>query len=163
MKRCPRCGRKLEEIKIKSIYGQDLILDKCPSGCGIWFDKNEIFQSKLEEIEKIDKFSENFIIFKKENLKCPLCNIVMAKYRNPAFKIDFDLDYCQKCYGFWFDRGEAIKFKNLYQEKIKKLKAEAKITLKPSVENFEKISMDEEEANKFLNFIYSLLGFFLPF
>jgi len=163
MKKCPRCSNELKEIKIKGIYGQEISVDMCPLGCGIWFDKDEIFKSKLEEVEKIDTFNEIFIIPQKENINCPVCNIKMAKYRNPSYKIDFDLDYCQKCYGFWFDRGEAIKFKNLYQEKIKKLKEETKITLKPSVENFEKIALEEEEADNYLKIIYSLLRFFLPF
>jgi len=38
-KRCVRCGAKMEEIKV----GPDNVkLDRCPLGDGIWFDKNEL-------------------------------------------------------------------------------------------------------------------------
>lgn len=161
MKKCPRCKNSLEEVKIKSIYQTDLFVDRCPSGCGIWFDKDEIFKSKKSDIEKIDLFDNNFIEKEGETI-CPLCNIKMGKYRNPSFKIDFEIDYCLKCKGFWFDRNEALKFKNIQEEKYKKLKEETKITLKPSVQNFEKVATEGEEADKFMKFIYSILRFFLP-
>lgn len=160
-RKCPNCKKNLEEIGIKDIYGNEIKIDKCPSGCGIWFDQYELYKAKKEEIEKIDNFFENFIR-RKGVLKCPVCNIEMEKYRNPSFKIDFEIDYCKNCKGLWLDSGEAIKFKNIHYEKIKKLKEETKITLKPFVENFEAIAQEEERADKILKVFYEILKFFLP-
>ncbi len=38
--RCPICSKKLDKVR----YGEkgDLILDKCPRGHGIWFDRDEL-------------------------------------------------------------------------------------------------------------------------
>lgn len=162
MKKCPRCGEVLEEIKTVDIYGKEISIDRCPLGCGIFFDRYEIFRSKKEEIEKIDNFSNFDLKEEKGEVICPNCNTKMGKYRNPSFKIPFEIDYCNKCYGMWFDRGEAKKFKDIYQEKIKKLKEETKITLKPSVQNFEEVANQEEEAEEFLNLFKNIIRFFLP-
>ncbi|MEJ5166356.1 MAG: zf-TFIIB domain-containing protein [Thermoanaerobaculia bacterium] len=162
MKKCPRCGEVLEEIKTVDIYGREISVDRCPQGCGIFFDRYEIFKTKIEEIEKIDNFSILDEKEDKEEFLCPVCSIKMGKYRNPSFKIPFQIDYCNKCHGMWFDRGEAKKFKEIYQEKIKKLKEETKITLKPSVQNFELVAQEEEEADTILKTFYGILKFFFP-
>lgn len=38
--RCPICSKKLDKVR----YGEkgDLVLDKCPRGDGIWFDRDEL-------------------------------------------------------------------------------------------------------------------------
>jgi Zn-finger nucleic acid-binding protein len=38
--RCPICARRLHKVR----YGpeRDLILDKCPKGHGLWFDRDEL-------------------------------------------------------------------------------------------------------------------------
>lgn len=161
--KCPRCGKFLEEVKISSSTGQVIFIDICVLGCGFWFDRWEIFKASYDDIKKIDNFSEKFIDKKAGNIICPICNVRMDKYQNPVYNLDFDLDFCNKCYGFWFDKGEAIKFKDFHQKKINKLKNETKITLSPSIQNFKKLAMDEEEADKFLNFIKFILRFFIPF
>ncbi len=42
-RRCPRCGKKLREIEIQG-KGETIVLDKCPRGHGIFFDKGEILK-----------------------------------------------------------------------------------------------------------------------
>jgi Zn-finger nucleic acid-binding protein len=41
--RCPICSKKLNKVR----YGEqgDLILDKCPRGHGIWFDRDELIRA----------------------------------------------------------------------------------------------------------------------
>ena len=161
--KCPRCGKLLEELKISSTTGQVILIDKCVMGCGIWFDRWEIFKASYDDIKKIDNFYVEFTDKKTKNALCPVCNVVMGKYRNPNYKLNLDLDFCNKCYGFWFDKGEAIKFKEIWQKKINKLKNETKITLSPSVPNFLKLANDEEQADKFFDSILNILRFFIPF
>ena len=40
-RKCPRCRGKLEPVRGPSVSG-DLILDECPRGDGLWFDKGEL-------------------------------------------------------------------------------------------------------------------------
>jgi len=35
-RRCPVCGKKMEKFTLF-----DILLDRCPNKCGVWFDKNE--------------------------------------------------------------------------------------------------------------------------
>jgi len=40
-RKCPRCGKKLQEIEVKT-GSLPIILDKCPKGDGIFFDRGEV-------------------------------------------------------------------------------------------------------------------------
>ncbi len=44
-RRCPRCGKKLREFPLRSSSGKEVILDRCPRGHGLWFDKGEIYRA----------------------------------------------------------------------------------------------------------------------
>ncbi len=37
---CPVCPRKMEKVNIGP--GRRVMIDKCPDGCGLWFDGNEL-------------------------------------------------------------------------------------------------------------------------
>lgn len=39
---CPRCDRPMREISGRAADGTELILDRCPRGDGLWFDKGEL-------------------------------------------------------------------------------------------------------------------------
>ncbi|MFW6171519.1 MAG: zf-TFIIB domain-containing protein [Planctomycetota bacterium] len=48
---CPRCGGRIAPVKMPQGEG-DLVLDRCPRGHGLWFDKGELetlFTSVLGE------------------------------------------------------------------------------------------------------------------
>lgn len=61
IRRCPVCGKKMEKFKIN-----DVLLDRCPSKHGIWFDKNEFsacvnaINNKSEKNEQINFLGEIF-------------------------------------------------------------------------------------------------------
>ena len=40
-RQCPRCRRPLEPVRAPSASGE-LILDQCPRGDGLWFDRGEL-------------------------------------------------------------------------------------------------------------------------
>jgi len=44
-RRCPRCGKKLREFPLRSASGEAVILDRCPRGHGLWFDRGEIYRA----------------------------------------------------------------------------------------------------------------------
>ncbi len=160
---CPLCGRELKEKEIKDHMERSFYVDICPRGCGLWFDKWEILRAKEEYVMQIDS-QENFIKVQKKERFCPLCKKLMKTYYNPSYKLDFEIDYCPFCNGMWFDRGEAIKFKNLQREKINKLKRETKISLVP-LKGFSKAVKEEEMADDAINtFLWILRVIFrIPF
>jgi Zn-finger nucleic acid-binding protein len=57
-RKCPICDKKMSKIFI-GVSAPALLIDKCPKGDGLWFDKNElqnIFdRAKLDENNKIQK------------------------------------------------------------------------------------------------------------
>ncbi len=40
-RRCPRCRGRLRQVVVPEI-GNELILDECPQGDGLWFDQGEL-------------------------------------------------------------------------------------------------------------------------
>jgi hypothetical protein len=58
LRKCPICDKKMSKI-IVGVSTPVLLIDKCPKGDGLWFDKNElqnIFgRAKLDKNDKIQK------------------------------------------------------------------------------------------------------------
>lgn len=42
---CPRCDRGMREVVRPGKNGAELVLDKCPIGDGVWFDKGELIET----------------------------------------------------------------------------------------------------------------------
>ena len=40
-RKCPRCGTKMEKAVFQT-KTSEILLDKCPKGCGLWFDEGEL-------------------------------------------------------------------------------------------------------------------------
>jgi len=104
---CPRCQTILERHPIIERHNE-IIVDKCPSCQGIWFDK--------DELKPLEKISEP-VLMEWRNipneydqltaLTCPYCsdNPMMKKAEHPRDdKVIFD--YCENCEGIWLDGGE---------------------------------------------------------
>ena len=103
---CPRCGGNFEKVNYESV-----ILDRCASCKGIWFD---IFE--VETLKKIKGSAEVDIGAGSDSLPdeedddgrdliCPNCQTQMT---HMADTYDADLFYhkCPVCYGVWFDAGK---------------------------------------------------------
>jgi Zn-finger nucleic acid-binding protein len=41
-RRCPRCLRRLDVVDVGE--GSSMAIDRCPGGCGLWFDDGEMQQ-----------------------------------------------------------------------------------------------------------------------
>ncbi len=39
-RQCPVCPQKMDKVNIGP--GRRVLIDKCPAGCGLWFDCNEL-------------------------------------------------------------------------------------------------------------------------
>lgn len=40
IRRCPVCPRKMDKLNIGP--GRRVMIDSCPGGCGLWFDRDEL-------------------------------------------------------------------------------------------------------------------------
>ncbi len=115
MRHCPACHRvvMLEYTDPES----GLTIDSCPECYGLWFDGEELkrFLRSKEFAKKLlegDSGPAETVREAGEVRNCPHC---------PKGKLwssqmgSLTLDYCLKCRGVWFDRGELQKVIQLYE------------------------------------------------
>ncbi len=144
---CPICKGFLEEVEVSNKYGLKIRIDKCPSGCGLWFDQFELYQVNLYEAENVVKKLPTKDNEKKENMKeeilCPVCQISMTKVKSFYLSHELEIDYCKGCSGIWLEREKFLKYKTLIEGKTGRVKKEIK------VENIEyRSSFERGEAEK---------------
>jgi uncharacterized protein len=112
---CLRCGHEMD-IQIKGEAGEVIEVDVCPECSGTWLDSREL--AKLDDnffvdVEEID-FENVQPTTMDAELKCPRCwdTPTLAKVR-PSRHPVVVLDTCPTCHGFWLDRGEMEKIRQL--------------------------------------------------
>lgn len=59
-RRCPICSKKMDKV----FYAgkRSVLIDKCPGGCGLWFDENELYQ--VIEESSIDKNNKVLVLLR---------------------------------------------------------------------------------------------------
>ena len=122
--KCPDCGKNLKEVLASARYGTKIKIDQCQNCGGIWFDDFELFPISKEEVERIEnvnvsKLQEKSLLRNGSNL-CPKCLVKMKIFKDYNFPKQLEAEYCEKCGGFWMNRGEATDFKIWQEEKIAK-------------------------------------------
>jgi len=113
--KCPRCECEME-IQNKDGIENSIEIDVCSKCGGTWLDASELkhlddnFFVNLEEIsykdvEPTDTDSE---------VHCPRCDgsPVLRKVTPPEFP-DVVIDTCPTCSGFWLDKGEMDKLREV--------------------------------------------------
>lgn len=113
-KKCPACATVMREIKATSTYGSLVLIDQCDGCGGLWFDDLEVYQVKTGEAGVIDgvdveKLRTNSV-FAEGNFHCPNDGTVLSQFKDPFFPTSLHIDNCQKCGGFWLNRGEFKQF-----------------------------------------------------
>ena len=114
---CPRCNVGLESSE-PGEHGF-VIVDKCPSCKGTWFDKNEL--DRLDESVWLN--AEQDIEFRVANetnsqeLECPKCRTKMEPL-SPKDATELVIDRCPDCLGFWLDKGELDKLRESIDETL---------------------------------------------
>ena len=104
---CPVCQKEQVIVEV-----DDVELDVCLDGCGIWFDAQELRQlfevkgaptqlhdleQRLEELPRGEHGPVR---------RCPRCRGKMRHVRAPGPAGGVILDRCQRGHGLWFDPGE---------------------------------------------------------
>ena len=122
--KCPDCGKNLKEVSASARYGARIKIDQCQNCGGIWFDNFELFPISKKEIKKIEnvnvrKLQEKSLLGSGSNL-CPKCLMKMKIFKDYNFPKQLEVEYCEKCGGFWMNRGKATDFKIWQEEKIAK-------------------------------------------
>jgi uncharacterized protein len=121
--KCPKCT----DITLKKNKIDTIEIDECPNCNGVWFDKDELRQSK--DIYDPDLNWMDFDIWKhkdqfkvlENSLSCPSCEKQMVVINYADTKVE--IDYCPYCQGVWLDSGEFMKIINSLEKELKSMGA----------------------------------------
>jgi len=113
---CPNCQLKMEKKK-----EPDITVDRCPNCNGTWLDKGELNvlatgMSGNIEFNSIDE-EQHKDIFKIR--QCPKCPNQKLRKVDLLILSETIFDYCEKCGGFFLDKGE-VQTMNLELSDINK-------------------------------------------
>ncbi|MFH1429741.1 MAG: zf-TFIIB domain-containing protein [Candidatus Margulisiibacteriota bacterium] len=128
---CPRCSKPMREFNYGygekgEYFSSDIVINSCLDCRTIWLDKGELNAIKMARgiaFEIGDK--QSLPPAQRESLQnqaqqkyCPNCKEIELEIIN---KKGVEIDYCPKCFGIWFDKGELNDFlsKSLQEGKTK--------------------------------------------
>ena len=105
--KCPAC-----KLPLVIVEYQDVELDMCIDGHGLWFDSDELRQlfEAAGAPEMLHDLENRLVFLPKgqhgEERRCPRCRGKMRHVTAPGDTEDVILDRCRRGHGLWFDRGE---------------------------------------------------------
>ena len=114
--KCLRCADAELEVQARG-EGTDIVeIDVCPSCGGIWLDNHEL--KKLDDNFFVDveavAFESVEATAEDAQLACPRCDDSPALSKvKPAQFGEVVVDTCPSCKGFWLDKGELDKMKDI--------------------------------------------------
>ncbi len=126
---CPSCGYTLQALSVSTDSGGRFEIDHCGRCGGTWFDPYEINRIPYYEVNRLAHLTvlpKNQPLSKTENLFCPRCHKVMARYTGESVPRHVTLLRCPKCHGIWATQRALESFKkeqNLHIEKYKTKKS----------------------------------------
>lgn len=120
--RCPNCVGQMNLVNLKSHYRIPLVVDQCQKCGGIWFDRHEYYRATKENVHTLENVNlaslrSNVVI--KTKLYCPRDAKLLIRFSDPNFPKNIDVERCDHCGGFFFNRGELAQF-HLWKEEKKK-------------------------------------------
>lgn len=112
---CPRCDVELAVEQLRGIE-----VDRCPKCQGMWLDYQEL--DLVEDTVLDQDEAKGTMVFRswQGELHCPHCRgpLQMFYYRG----YDLELDFCPQQHGFWLDKGEEERVRQLMAQRVKDLK-----------------------------------------
>ena len=112
---CPRCKVPLSTANHKGIE-----IDSCPQCEGMWLDHPELDQ--LEDTVMDEDESKGTMVYavRSSDISCPQCAGPMRTFNYRAYNLP--IDECEAQHGFWLDKGEEKRVRELMDQRIKDLK-----------------------------------------
>lgn len=112
-KNCPICKNALSHMVFQHIH-----LDVCPGECGVWFDKDELAETRTSDsLANIDRafpgtyrpYNTQQAIDDVPGRACPIDASLLERFEwNTGSGLVFDR--CHICHGTWLDAGELEGF-----------------------------------------------------
>jgi Zn-finger nucleic acid-binding protein len=117
------CPRDQAELEVEHHRGIDV--DRCPACHGGWLDESELSQLEAT-VESTDEQRTGMIEYAERvsELSCPKCGGPMSAFNYRAYNLE--LDVCDQRHGFWLDEGEAIRVREIIEERVEGLERSAK-------------------------------------
>ena len=117
------CPRDQAELLVESHDGIEI--ERCPQCKGGWLDEGELSQLEAT-VESTDEQRKGMIEYAnhESELSCPKCGTRMSAFNYRAYNLE--LDVCNDRHGFWLDQGEAIRVRELVEERVQGLERSAK-------------------------------------
>ena len=125
MLRCPICRGLMKDREAEGHYGARHIIFQCPECSGIWVDGEvgaRVTRDSALKIEAAIDFEEISTEPREIAAACPRCQIHLMEQAGGGLPEGLHIDYCQKCHGFWFDKGELMIYKSYQEKKRQNLK-----------------------------------------
>jgi Zn-finger nucleic acid-binding protein len=113
------CPRDQAELQIEHHSGIEV--DRCPQCKGGWLDENELSQVEAT-VESTEEQRRAMIEYanRPSELACPKCGKPMTAFNYRAYNLE--LDVCEQRHGFWLDSGEALRVRDIVEERVQGLK-----------------------------------------
>ena len=109
--RCPKCACEMMPISV-----QQVMVDRCPVCHGIWLDKTELEAVTVKGlVQHIDVgvLDKNAPVGDDRAAFCHACQAHMMSLTGTG---DIELDWCERCGGMFFDKGELTIRQNVDNE-----------------------------------------------
>jgi uncharacterized protein len=136
---CPDDGASLDETKVKSFYGWEVTIDRCPSCGGMWFDGMELFPIDNREAIKVDTL-KSLTMVDSTGKKCPRCAGILTDFVDPNLPGKLTIHSCDTCRGMWLYAGMLTDYKQYQAEK------KAQLSQRLAMEEWEKRKQMERET-----------------
>ena len=117
---CPR-----DQVELLVERHQGIEVDRCPQCKGGWLDEGELSQleATVESTEQQRTAMIEYAI-RPSTLSCPKCGAEMSAFNYRAYNLE--LDACVERHGFWLDEGEAIRVRQIVEERVEGIERAAK-------------------------------------
>lgn len=149
---CPVCHHPLAEFDAGEFQ-----VDICRDGCsGMWFDQGEFEKCTSherpfpEELLRVNR-APNVLIDRSKPRHCPKCSHSQMGRIELDPEINFEVDYCEGCHGYWLDVGELGHLRAKNEEM-----AEITARLRTFEETIEQKMKDPSSAARVMAFVKSL-------
>jgi Zn-finger nucleic acid-binding protein len=104
---------------------REIEVDRCPTCKGGWLDTDELSQLEAT-VESTEEQRTGMIEYanRASALSCPKCGGPMSAFNYRAYNLE--LDVCDQRHGFWLDEGEAIRVREIIEERVEGLERSSK-------------------------------------